>query len=230
MYDREINGTVHDFGVSGKLIMNVLVMYDRQTESYWSQLLGEAVEGPLKGTRLNHYPNSWQTTWGEWRERFPDTIALDKGGAGSGDSYSGYYRSGQTGIHPPAIDDDRLGVKEWVIGVEQNGEAVAYDFDTLFAERVVNDVVGDTETLVVFFPESATGLVYDRTVDGQVLNFGFVDGELVDDETGSTWDTWTGTASAGPLEGQRMRRVDSTRSFWFGWKDWYPDTRVYGQA
>ena len=229
MYDRTINGEVHDFGVSGKLIMNVLVMYDRQTQSYWSQLLGEAIEGPLAGTQLTHYP-SWQTTWGEWVARFPDTIALDKGGSGSSDTYAGYYRSGQTGIRPESISDNRLGGKEWVIGVEQDGEAVAYDFDTLNAERIVNDRVGETDALVVFLPESATGLVYNRLVDGQMLTFRYEDETLIDNETQSTWDAWLGTATSGPLEGQRMRRVDSTRSFWFGWKDWYPDTRIYGQS
>ena len=230
MYDREIDGEVYEFGVSGKLIMNVLVMYDRQTQTYWSQLLGEAIEGPLKGTRLEHYPNTWQTTWAEWVERYPNTVALDKGGSGSGDSYAGYYGSGQTGIIPESIDDDRLGAKEWVIGVAQDGEAVAYDFDTLFNEQVINDEVGQTQTLVVFLPESATGLVYNREVGGQVLNFGFEDGQLVDRQTGSIWDVWTGAATSGPMEGQRMRRTASTRSFWFGWEDWYPDTRVYAQS
>ena len=60
MYSREIDGKVYDFGVSGKLIMNVLVMYDRQTKSLWSQLLGKAVQGPLKGTELDFLP-SFQT-------------------------------------------------------------------------------------------------------------------------------------------------------------------------
>ena len=225
VYEREIEGTVFDFGVSGKLIMNTLVMYDRQTQSSWSQLLGEAVAGPLAGMRLEPYTHSWQTTWEEWVERYPDTIALDKIGAGSGDGYAAYYRSGETGIHPQAVEDDRLGVKEWVIGVAQDGEAVAYSFDVLARELVVSD----GQTLVVFLPASATGLVYNRMVEGQVLNFGFENGFLVDHETRSAWDLWTGAAVSGPMEGQRLRRVPSTRAFWFGWKDWFPDTRVYGQ-
>ena len=89
MYSREIDGQEYDFGVSGKLIMNVLVMYDRQTESLWSQLLGEAVEGELKGTKLEYFP-SVMTTWDEWKTRFPDTVALVKGFAGSRDPYVSY--------------------------------------------------------------------------------------------------------------------------------------------
>ncbi|HIK89771.1 MAG TPA: DUF3179 domain-containing protein [Dehalococcoidia bacterium] len=53
-YSREINGEVHEFGVSGKLIMNALVMYDRETESLWSQFLSQSVRGELMGTKLFH--------------------------------------------------------------------------------------------------------------------------------------------------------------------------------
>ena len=62
MYAREINGERYEFGVSGKLFRNVLIMYDRQTKSLWSQLLGAAVDGPLKGTRLEMLAASF-TTW-----------------------------------------------------------------------------------------------------------------------------------------------------------------------
>jgi hypothetical protein len=229
VYAREIDGQEYTFGVSGKLIMNVLVMYDRQTSTYWSQLLGEAVEGPLEGTRLEYLP-SWQTTWAEWRARHPDTLALDKGGTSSYDTYQGYYASDRAGVLGQATRDDRLYVKEWVVGVDWGGEQVAYPFSRLNDTPVVNDTVGGTDVLVVFNAGSATGIVFDRQVDGQALNFeqGGEGLTLVDVETGSTWDGWNGVATAGPLEGQTLTRVKSTSSFWFGWKDWYPDTRVYG--
>jgi hypothetical protein len=55
-HSREINGTVHEFGVSGKLIMKALVMFDRETESLWSQFLSQSVRGELKGTKLESIP------------------------------------------------------------------------------------------------------------------------------------------------------------------------------
>ena len=72
MYSREIEGQELTFGVSGKLIMNVLVMFDRETNSLWSQLLGEAVEGPFKDTRLDFVP-AVHAKWSEWKEQHPDT-------------------------------------------------------------------------------------------------------------------------------------------------------------
>jgi hypothetical protein len=78
VYSREINGEIYTFGVSGKLIRNVLVMFDRETDTLWSQLLGEAVRGELIGTKLEFVP-SWMMTWEEWKALHPDTVALDKG-------------------------------------------------------------------------------------------------------------------------------------------------------
>jgi len=227
VYSREINGEEYTFGVSGKLLMNVLVMYDRQTRSLWSQLLGEAVEGPLKGTKLEYLP-SWQTTWSEWKAQHPETIALRKGYYGNRDPYTNYYLSNRSGVLGQQRQDDRLQVKEFVIGVEHNGEAVAYPFSVLNDQPVVNDEVGGVPVLVFFDADSGTGVVFQRQLEGQTLTFDPVsDVTLTDRETGSTWNGFTGEALEGPLAGQRLGSVKSTSSFWFGWKDFYPQTRVY---
>ena len=63
--------------MSGKLIMNALVMYDRQTGTLWSQFLGRGVSGPLSGTPLKMIPVTL-TTWDRWLAEYPDTVALDK--------------------------------------------------------------------------------------------------------------------------------------------------------
>ena len=228
MYSREIDGEEYTFGVSGKLIMNVLVMYDRQTNTLWSQLLGEAVEGPLKGTRLEFLP-SWQTTWEDWKTQHPNTLALRKGFSGGREPYAGYFNSSAAGVIGETIRDDRLYVKEFVIGVEIQNEPVAYPFSLLNNEPVVNDSVGGEPVLVTFDSETASGVVFSRDMDGQTLIFtGGSDLVLTDEETGSTWDGRSGLATDGPLAGQQLERLKSTRSFWFGWKDFYPETRIYG--
>lgn len=228
MYSREIGGQEYSFGVSGKLIRNVLVMYDRQTGSLWSQLLGEAVEGPLEGTLLEFLP-AWQTTWQEWKARHPQTLALQKGFYGDQDPYERYFNSPDAGVIGETVQDERLYVKEFVIGVWHSGEAVAYPYSVLNDQPVVNDEVGGLPVLVVFDAETGSGVVFEREVEGQVLTFQPGEGlTVLDQETGSVWDGQSGLAQSGSLAGRSLERVKSTRSFWFGWKDFYPGTRVYG--
>lgn len=230
MYDRHIEGREFTFGVSGKLIRNVLVMYDRETESYWSQLLGEAVEGEMVGAKLEFLP-SWMTTWEQWQEMHPDSLALDKfGSSSSRDTYASYYASDSAGVIGEMHLDDRLYTKEFVIGVALDDEPVAYPFSVLNEETVVNDTVGDSAVVVVFDPATANGVVYSREVDGQTLTFDSAELplQLIDAETATLWDAFTGEAISGPLSGSRLDRVKSTRSFWFGWSDFYPKTRLYG--
>ena len=102
-----MNGQVLDFGVSGKLIMNALVMFDRETGTLWSHFLSQAISGPLKGTKLENVPVTL-TPWGKWVETYPDTLALNKGFSGSSDPYTGYYRDRSAGVIGEMHVDDRL--------------------------------------------------------------------------------------------------------------------------
>jgi hypothetical protein len=229
VYAREVNNQELTFGVSGKLIRNVLVMYDRQTESLWSQLLGESVSGELQGTKLEFLP-SWHMTWEQWKEKHPDTLALKKGRRGIRDPYTTYYQSGATGIIPETFKDDRLPAKEFIVGVELDGAAIAYPFRVLSAQPVVNDEVGGHAILVVFDQAGAGSAVFDRQLGDQTLIFSAADSDnqtLKDNETGSTWDGLSGKATAGPLKGQSLTRLKSTSSFWFGWKDFHRNTEVF---
>ncbi len=233
MYGREIEGKEYTFGVSGKLIRNALVMYDRQTESYWSQILGEAVAGEMQGVKLEFLP-SLMTTWEEWQRLHPDTLALDKGGRRGGrDSYAGYYQSGSIGVMGETNPDGRLYAKEFVVGVQLDDTAVAYPFSVLNEEPVVNDTVAGTDLLVLFNADSAASVVYNREVDGRPLTFTLADTPgsqiaLTDAETGSEWDGLAGTAIAGPLAGTQLERLKSTTVFWFGWTDFFSETALYG--
>ena len=190
MYGRIIGGEEHSFGVSGKLIMNALVMYDHQTRTLWSQFLGKGVKGPLSGTELDVLPVT-HTTGSLWRGLHPDTLVLHKRGRYGGDSYSSYYADGRAGVIGETHRDERLGRKDLVLGVADAGSAKAFPFDALEDQPVVNDSVGGTDILVFFDPGTSTALAFDRTVDGSPLSFhveGQVNGVqtvLVDDRTGS---------------------------------------------
>jgi hypothetical protein len=210
--------------------MNVLVMYDRETDSLWSQILGEAVEGDLAGSKLTPLP-AQQTTWQEWKKLFPNTLALDKGFPGLGDPYTSYYQSNRAGVLGETREDDRLPRKELGLALMVAEQPAYYPFSRLSEVLAVNDEVASQPLLVVFHPEAQTASAFRRLVDGQPLTF-TVHQEaednafLVDDETGSHWSL-QGAAFDGPLAGTSLERLPATTSFWFGWKDWHPDTYVY---
>ncbi|HID51297.1 MAG TPA: DUF3179 domain-containing protein, partial [Anaerolineae bacterium] len=164
-------------------------------------------------------------------ERHPDTQALDKGGRRGGrDTYDSYYASASAGVIGETRQDDRLYTKEFVVGVELDDAVKAYPFSALdTAGGVINDTVNGRALLIAFDPDSTASVTYDRTVGGQTLTFTATDDPLIllDAETGSTWDALSGIATDGPLTGEQLQRLKSTRSFWFGWKDIHPATLLY---
>ena len=229
MYAREIDGRVHDFGVSGKLIMNGLVMYDRQTDTLWSQVLGEAVQGSLEGRELEALPAT-HTSWARWRELHPDTRVLDKGGSYSRDPYASYYVRPDRGVIGSTREDDRLNPKDLVLGLQGESGSRAYPFRLLRRDRVINDTFEGEPIAVVFEPQSGTGVVFSRTAAGRTLAFkpAGADGDaIIDDETGTVWNALSGEGIEGPLAAISLMRVPATYSFWFGWADYFPDTELY---
>jgi hypothetical protein len=121
----------HTFGVSGKLIMNALVMYDHQTNTLWSQFLSQVVKSPLVNEDLEIVP-AVQTSRQQWVNFHPDTLVLDKGGSYGSDVNNGYYNGGLTGIIGESNKDRRLPKKELLIGMTVSGNAKAYLFSAIY--------------------------------------------------------------------------------------------------
>jgi len=218
--------------VSGKLIMNAVVLYDHQTDTLWSQFLSRGVKGPLANQALEIIP-AVQTTWGQWLDLHPDTLVLNKRGRYRGDSYEGYYSGGSAGILGEANKDRRLPRKELVLGMVVSGQAKAYPFSAISGQPVINDRFAGQEVVVAFEPLSESGAVFKRRLDGRTLNFESAQARqgvalMRDLETGSLWQVLTGQAIDGPLFGQRLERLPSHYSFWFAWSDFHPETELYG--
>lgn len=163
-YRAEVDGRPLTFGVSGLLYNSDVLLYDRETESLWSQILAQAVAGPLKGKRLEMIPLT-HTSWSDWRRRHPDTLVLstDTGHPRdyTRDPYAGYETSSAIWFKV-AHQDGRYHPKELVIGVEVDGRFKAYPFAELVrGPREFRDTVGDRPVVVRFNPEHRTGAVYD---------------------------------------------------------------------
>lgn len=153
------------FGVSGLLYNSDVLLYDRQTQSLWSQILAQAVSGPLKGAKLAPVALS-HTSWADWKKRHPDTLVLstDTGFARdySRDPYAGYAQDPAI-LFPVTGRSPRYQAKEPVIGVEIGGKFKAYPFVELAKAkggRVTDSLGGKTLTLR-FDSEHRTGSVVD---------------------------------------------------------------------
>lgn len=220
------------FGVSGFLYRNNLVMYDHQTNTLWSQVLGEALRGAQRGTQLNFYGSSL-STWSEWQAAYPETRIVSAESLSLRadeivDPYAGYYSSGAAGFDTGAERDSTLPAKQLVAGLVLGGDARAYDLATLADQTVVNDTVADTPVAVLYDRAFSTAHTYRRTLDNQTVTFdAATPGTVVDRETGSQWDIRSGEAVSGPLAGQRLDRLSAPLVFWFAWTDIYPQSDVY---
>lgn len=167
-YRSEIEGEDFIFGVSGLLYNSALLLYDRQTESLWSQILGKAISGSMKGTKLETVQLTY-TSWRDWQQRYPDTLVLSTRTGFlhdySKEPYAGYEKSGRLwfpvnframGYHP----------KERIIGIEINGKFKAYPFAELSkTSGKIKDSVNGKKLLIYFDSDNQTGSVFDEAGD-----------------------------------------------------------------
>jgi uncharacterized protein DUF3179 len=239
VYAREHRGQIFTFGASGKLWANGLLMYDHQTDSLWSQLTGQAITGPVQGTALQMLAAT-QTSWGTWKRLHRGTLVLDPSKSPyqrdyNADPYEGYYASEDAGVIAPQRLDQRLPRKALIVGLRLDGQVKAYPLTRLRTQPVVNDTIAQTAVVVAFHERAATGVVFNRRVGDRELTFAPAVSDvgepltMRDAQTGSLWSRLDGRAIEGPLRGERLAQVPSTYAFWFAWKDYYPDSAIYGE-
>jgi len=163
VFDAEAGGSRRAFGVSGLLYNSDVLLYDRETESLWSQVMRKAVAGPAKGTPLAQIP-ARHTTWREWRHENPETTVLsfETGFVRDyrRDPYAG-YDSNEATFFPVDHSDRRLPAKEWVLGLTVGGMAKAYPLRACPANGF-EDRVGGRVVSVRCDPKERSGFVVDK--------------------------------------------------------------------
>jgi hypothetical protein len=227
VFDRTIDGQVVEFGTSGKLYNSNLVMYDRLSESYWSQGMAKGIVGKYSGYELKRLPFDL-AYWKEWEELYPNSLILSTDTGSTRpygvDPYGDYYTSSQI-YFPVEHRDDRLGPKELVMGLEHNNNYKAYKLDDIEKQRVINDSVVERKVMLLSL-HPFMSRAYDRTLEGKVLEFQLNDNKLIDKQTGSVWN-FDGQAISGMLEGKQLTRIALDPSFWFSWGAFHPDTALF---
>jgi hypothetical protein len=223
------NGQILEFGTSGKLYNSNLVMYDRTTKSLWSQAMSQAIVGKLAGIKLERIPFD-VAYWKGWRQLYPDSKILSRDTGSNrpygADPYGDYYTNGDV-LFPVSNRDDRLGLKEIVVGFENNDQYKAYKLQEIQNKKVINDLVnGKPIALVSLHPFMVRA--YDPVVDGQILEFSYSakDQNFVDIQTGSLWN-FEGKAISGQMKGKQLTPLSFDEGFWFEWVAFHPKTELY---
>jgi hypothetical protein len=222
VYERRLGVRELELGAVG-LEKGVFVLYDRETRSWWNQVAGTAVRGPLKGESLHRLPSTL-TTWGRWRALHPETTVYVDPGLPARRRFTdeSFARITLAGDGPIVAED-------LIVAVEGPKTARAYLLRRLAPRRVANDAV-DGQPIVVFLAEDAvTTRVLRRSVTGRTLTFEAEGDRLRDVETGTRWDPMTGRALSGPLGGQRLEAVDFVQALWYAWRSQRPDTTLWGE-
>jgi hypothetical protein len=244
-FHRQVGDRLLDFGTSGMLYADNLVMYDRQTESLWPQLTGQASVGVLTGTQLEAIPMG-VVGWEQFRLAHPDALVLTRD-TGFGRDYGrnpyvGYDEpDGGLLVTPPGGTDERLPVKARVVGIGSGHDALAVPRDEVASTGVVEVRVGGQDLVIWHLPGQSSALdaeqipdgreigsvaVFEPRADGRTLTWHRQDGEFIDDQTGSRWNI-LGQATSGPLKGTQLAPHRHLDTFWFAWVAFQPDTHLW---
>lgn len=245
-FERVIEGQIVEFGVSGMLRKSDLVMWDRTTETLWQQLTGEALVGSMVGMKLELL-SAPITSWGQFKQAFPDGLVLS---VDTGfpfryelNSYVGYEAGGPIQEYFDAESDPRLRANERVAAIEIDDTRVAYSFEFLRQNPVVNATQANEAIVVVWTPGTASALdartidesrdagatgVFHRELDGRTLTFERNPGDpttFIDADTGTVWDIF-GRGVRGELAGRQLETVVHGNHLWFAWSAFFPDTEL----
>lgn len=243
VFDRTVDARALSFGTTGMLRLSDLVMYDRETESWWQQFTGESIIGAYAGTTLDQLP-SQIVPFAAFADAFPHADVLSRP-ANSGRPYGQNPYQGYDSIHSSPFafrgeTDPRLRPMERVLGVRIGQVTLVYPLSRLRTRPVTNDEVDGEPIVVVATAEMLSPLdrgqisqsqripaaaAFRREVRGRVLDFARRGEALVDEQTGSEWDIF-GRAVRGPLVGTALTPVDGGVHFAFAWLAFNPETRV----
>lgn len=246
----DVNGNkkVLNFGVSGILMHNDMVMYDLESETWWEQLMGTAIVGKLTGTTLEFMP-SMLISVKDYFDRFPNGLIMSAEGIHITKSHHHrqFYHLEHDSVHMlpeyylPEKTDPRLPPLERVLDIHIHDHTTIYPYHALAKEQVVNDSFDGTHFSIFYHGDMVTVLDEDKLkksrhvgsatafrtrVDGKDLTFEAQGNYYKDHQTGSTWDI-TGYCRDGALKGKQLWLMPHSNHFAFAYLAFYPESEIY---
>jgi hypothetical protein len=230
VFQRTVDGVVLRFHLAGINNQNFL-MRDEQTGTYWQQITGLAVAGPLRGKRLVPVAAD-ELSFSLWKKEQPAGTVL-KDAARFAAGYALKNWDVRMAKAPTVISyaQPGLSARDLMLGVHASGASRAFPYSAILKEKLIADRVGAQPVLLVLGPDNRSVRVFERRIPGVPTTPAFyrlLDGAaLMDAETGSEWN-FQGCAVAGKLKGTCLTRVEAIKDYWFDWRNYNPATTVYG--
>lgn len=207
-------------------------MRDVETGSWWQQVTGEAIQGPLKGQRLETVFHD-ELTFGLWKREQPDGRVLRPNEAiAAAEKYApANWEEGMTArpVTTSFAYDKSIAPRTLIVGVTVNTVSKAYPFTAVMKQELILDDVGGVPMFLVTGEDKKSVRAFERKVDGRKLEFLKTSPPstlFVDAETGSSWD-FSGRAFAGPLKDKQLTKLPVLNDYWFDWQTYHPKTLVY---
>ena len=201
-------------------------MRDEETGSWWQQISGEAIQGKLKGNKLENVEMD-ELSYGVWKRENPQGRVLSP----DGNKIESADWEAQVGKMPVRISnelDKTLEPRTLVVGIEINGKSKAYPFSAIEKQSPILDSVGGKDILIILAEDKRSVRCFERELGGKVLEF-FVkpdSKEIVDAQTASVWD-FSGKAVSGEFSGKQLKKIAVLKDYWFDWKTYHADTQLY---
>ena len=243
VFSRKLNDEILDFGTTGRVRDSNLIMYDRQTESWWQQFTGDAIVGKYAGVFLTPV-NSQIASFAEFSKTYPHGLVLSQDTGFKRyygrTPYPGYDNKGGIPFLFKREIDFRLPPLERVLALKDGSSSTIYPFSYLNKNPLINSTFKSQEILIVsqasmvstmdkkVIKESSsmlTAAAYSRQVNDQVLNFRIENNQIIDTETSSEWNIF-GEAIKGKLKGVKLNKIDNNVHFAFAWLAFYPEAKI----
>jgi len=241
VWTRTVNGRVLHFYLAGINNQNFL-MRDKETGTWWQQITGKAIYGPLQGAALELVLSD-ELTFGEWRTEFPSGQVLAP--------VAKYTKEYDPNWEPDvaklpvviSFPGTELKSRDVVIGLSIDGAARAYPWETFAKQSPVLDRVNGTPLLLVLGPDGKSFRVFVSRIDGRDAEFFLQSNAQTDAQAGKGSETkkdWTlldttsnsqwnfqGCATSGPAQGKCLDRIPALKDYWFDWRNYHHDTSIY---
>ena len=222
-----INGKFEKFRLVGMDHFNAM-FEDATTKSWWRQVNGVAVAGPLKGTALKEIASE-QMSLAVWIRKYPNILILqpDTLFAKQYNNLKGF----DEGIIKSGLekrDSASWKFKSWIVGLQKDGHAKAYDWNELVKRSVINDTFQNTSIVLVVENDNRSFHVWNRQVNDKLLQFSWDASTqtLKDTATNSVWNM-NGECVEGELKGSKLTVIQAYQEFWHSWQSFHPATTKY---